>query len=165
MGMSSGAAFIAAIVAVLFLLKIEKDELENTQQEMERETKGYNPPKNSEKISKKEYKENTEETTKASATEEQLIGSSKTADRDSKNKFTMTNEQAEVIYRFLSGISFIGFIFVMVHMLYKMLSRSISLIDGVLSIAFFCLCSYGWMTYTQKWHEAKNKLEKENIKE
>lgn len=77
----------------------------------------------------------------------------------------MTDEQAEVIYRFFSGLSFTGLIFVMVHILYKMISRSISLIDGVLSIAFFCLCSYGWMTYTQKWHEAKNKLEKENTDE
>ena len=165
MGMSSGAAFIAAIVAVLFLLKIARDELENTQQEMERESKGCNPSGNSEKISEKEDKEDKEDTNKESVAEEQLMGSSKTTNENSENEFNLTSEQAEAIYRLASGASFIGFIFVVIHIMSRILSTGISLIDGVLSFAFFCFCSYAWMKCTEKMNDAKRKLEKEKEKE
>lgn len=168
MGFSPGIAMLLAVGAVLYLLRMAKKDLDEVTMKMEMEKEKEKQEKNTDykvKLTESSEKELAEEKTKESVTEEQLIGSSKAADENSENEFTMTDEQAEAIYRFFAGSSFIGVVIIMVHMMSRMLSSGISLIDGVLSFAFFCFCSYSWMQCTNKMNEAKRKLEKEKIKE
>lgn len=166
MGFSPGITILLALGAVWYLLRMAKKDLDEVTMEMEKEKEKQQKSTNYKgKLTESSKKETEEETTKESVTEEQLIGSSKTTNENSEKELNLNNEQEEAIYRFFAGLSFIGVVIIMVHMMSRMLSSGISLIDGVLSFALFCLCSCAWMQCTNKMNEAKRTLEKEKTKE
>lgn len=161
MGFSPGISILLALGTVLYLLRMAKKDLEEVTMEMEKEKEKQE--KNTDykgKLTGNPEKEIEEETT-----EEQLTDSTKRTDGESEQELNSTNEQEEAIYRFFAGSSFIGVVIIMVHMMSRMLSSGISLIDGILSFALFCLCSYAWMKCTEKMNKAKRKLEQEKTKE
>lgn len=152
MGFNPEIAILISVIFVLSILKMAKSDFKKMQKSIEKEEKKHNPPKNSEKIIEEEKATELE-------AKEQAAESTKTTDkREAKNELNLTHEEMEVIYRICSGACFIGVIFVMIHIISRVLSTGLTPLDGILSIAFFCLCSYGWNGWTKctvKINEAK----------
>lgn len=145
MGINPEIAILIAVIFVLSILKMAKSDFKKMQKLLEKEEKKYRPPKNSERIIEKEV-------------EEEKATELETKKREAKNELNLTYEELEAIYRLCSGACFIGVIFVMIHIISRVLSTGLTPLDGILSIAFFCLCSYGWNGWTKctvKINEAK----------
>lgn len=166
MGMNQGVAILVSIIAVLYLLKMAKNEYESEyermEKEIEKEKKNCNPSEDSEQIEKKEI---LEESLTEPLAEDHLNENTNAKQKEAEGELDLSNEQLEFFYRMFSGASFIGMIFITIHIVSRVLSTGLRPIDGILSLIFFGLCSSLWLKYTIKTNDVQRILKQEETKE
>lgn len=166
MGMNQGVAILVSIISVLYLLKIAKNEYEREYERMEKEIEEENKNCNSSEVSEQtEEKEILEEAITEPLAEDHLNENTNAKQKETEGELDLSNEQLEVVYRVFSGASFIGMIFITIHIVSRVLSTGLHPVDGILSLIFFSLCSSLWLKYTVKMNDVQRNLKQEETKE
>lgn len=166
MGMDQRIAILVSIIAVLYLLKMAKNDYERMEKEIEKELEEEKRKSGlSEKSEQTEGKEVLEETLTEPLAEDHLNENTNTKQKEVEDELGLSNEQLEVLYRVFSGTSFIGMIFIAIHVISRVLSTGLHPVDGILSLIFFSLCSSLLLKYTVKMNDVRRNLKQEETKE
>lgn len=163
MGMNRGVAILVSIITVLFLLKMAKDDYKKREKEIEEDLKKEEMSK--EESEQTEEKDVLEEALIEPFAEDQLNENTNAKRKETEDELELSNEQLEVVYRVFSGASFIGMIFIAIHIISRVLSTGLHPVDGILSLIFFSLCSNLWLKYTVKMNDIQRNLKQEETKE
>lgn len=157
---------MVSIISVLYLLKIAKNEYEREYERMEKEIEEENKNCNPSEVSEQtEEKEILEEAITEPLAEDHLNENTNAKQKKTEGELDLSNEQLEVVYRVFSGASFIGMIFITIHIVSRVLSTGLHPVDGILSLIFFGLCSSLWLKYTVKMNDVQRILKQEETKE
>lgn len=161
MGMNREIAILVSIITVLYLLKMAKDDYKKREKEIEEEKKKCDPLEESEQTEEKEV---LEEALIEPFAEDQLNENTNAKQKETEDELELSNEQLKVVYRVFSGASFIGMIFIAIHIISRVLSTGLPPVDGILSLIFFSLCSNLWLKYTVKMNDIQRNLKQEETK-